>query len=410
MTCCNFQSWMPVFAVLVLVSRSAARAALVPLSNCYSVAPDTHVYDLSNFYGKEFQFVQDTTTYVLRFCKDFQERTNAGYVSFGSYESGPTLSSTPTTSNFIQEYRHGDLKECEDYGTEFNGRDAKVIVTCGNCPGMGRCQESAGCICSVTLEASAKSCVASVVLALSCPEPGPSVVEGFAVGFSPRGKEVVSNGFTQWGYENDEHIDYSFETSQSQVFLYFTAPTEVSKSIGKPSFFVDPSKGLDVKLSGTAAAGTPPTIMTPSILQVDWLCESTDTYLVTIVVPVQGYDPIEFSLLKQCEWKQTKQEVGSSGWATFGWLSCIFIIMTTICCSAGFLYRTRVEKKHGLEALPGIGILSSCLDMCSTDGGDSGYRRADEATTIIGDRPLRDGASTSTRPAPRGLDGNYGAV
>lgn len=35
-----------IFAVLVLVSRSAARAALVPLSNCYSVAPDTHVYDL----------------------------------------------------------------------------------------------------------------------------------------------------------------------------------------------------------------------------------------------------------------------------------------------------------------------------------------------------------------------------
>ncbi|KAG6549606.1 hypothetical protein Mapa_008584 [Marchantia paleacea] len=409
MTCCNLQSWMSVFAVLVLVSRSAARAALVPLSNCYAVAPDTHVYDLSNFYGKEFEFEQDTTTYVLRFCKDFQERSNAGYVSFGSYESGPTLSSTPTTSNFIQEYRHGDLKECEDYGTEFNGRDAKVIVTCGNCPGKGRCKESAGCICSVTLEASAKSCVASVVLALSCPEPGPSVVEGFAVGFSPRGKEVVNNGFTQWGYENDEHIDYSFETSQSQVFLYFTAPTEVSKSIGKPSFSVDPSKGLDVKLSGTAAAGTPPTIMSPSILQVDWLCESADIYLVTITVPVQGYDPIEFSLLKQCEWKQTKQEVGSSGWATFGLLSCILIVMTTMCCSAGFLYRTRVEKKHGLEALPGIGLLASCLDMCSTDGG-SGYRRADEATTIIGDRPLRDGASTSTRSGPRGLDGNYGAV
>ncbi|KAL2652810.1 hypothetical protein R1flu_020938 [Riccia fluitans] len=394
--------------MLILVCPCAVRSALVPLSNCYCVAADTHLYDLSDFYGKQFDYEQGTTTYVLRLCKDFQERSQSGYVSFGKYQLGPVLSSTPATANFIQEYRQGDLNGCEDYGTQFNGRLTKVAVICGSCPGKGQCKDPTGCICSVDLEATTKSCLASVVLAIACPEPGPQVVEGFAVGFSPRGREVVDNGFTQWGYENTEHSDYSFETLQSKIFLYFSAPTLIAKNVGKPTYSAYPSKGLAVKLSGTAALGTAPTVMSPSVLEVDWFCETQNSYVLTISVPVLGYDPVEFSLLKQCARKQTKEQSGSSGWATFGILSCIFIVITTVACCGGILYRTRVERKRGLEALPGIGLLAGCLDMFSTYGGD-GYGRADETTTIIEEHhPLRGGASSSTRAGP--VDGKYGAV
>jgi hypothetical protein len=34
-------------------------------------------------------------------------------------------------------------------------------------------------------------CRASVVVAIPCPKPGPRVISGLTVGFSPRGKEVV---------------------------------------------------------------------------------------------------------------------------------------------------------------------------------------------------------------------------
>ncbi|KAL3684644.1 hypothetical protein R1sor_002666 [Riccia sorocarpa] len=410
MNCSRFHRWVTFLAVFILVSPCAVLSALVPLSNCYTVASDTRFYDLTSLYGKEFNYEQGTTTYALHFCKDFQERSQTGYVSFGTYQPGPALSSTPATANFVQEYRHGDLRGCEDYGTQFNGRETKVAVTCGSCPGKEPCKDPAGCICSVEVEIASKSCVASVVLAIACPEAGPKVVEGFSVGFSPRGREVVNNGFTQWGYENTEHSDYSFETSQSKIFLYFSAPTYVAKNIGKPTYSAYPSKGLAVKLSGTAAVGTAPTIMTPSVLEVDWFCESQNNYVLTISVPVLGYDPVEFSLLKLCARKQAKEQTGSSGWATFGILSCILAVITTVGCCAGILYRTRVERKHGLEALPGVGLLAGCLDMFSTDGGD-GYRRADDTTTIIGEhRPLRDGASSSTRAGPRPLDGKYGAV
>ncbi|CAM6115925.1 unnamed protein product [Calypogeia fissa] len=408
--CCNLQSWFAAAIGFAILCSCVVTAAVAPTTNCYALDVENHLYDLTDLYGHEFEKEIDMKTYTLRFCKDFQERSkDSGYVSFGSYEAETSANSVSKGISFIHDYRHGDLNKCELHGTEFNGRETDVSIICGeSCPNAGACKDPVGCICSVTFDDTEKPCAASVVLVVNCPNPGPRVINGFTVGFSPRGKEVVANGLTQWGYENDQHADYSFDTSQLQVFLYFSAPSQVATELGKPTIATSPSKGLEVQLSGSAASGTAPTTLTPSLLGVQWRCEAARMFVVTVTVPVNGYDPIVFSLLKLCDSMQTNQANASSGWATFGVLSCIFFVMTTMCCCAGFLYGTRVENKHGLEALPGIGVLSSCLDAASSNTGE--YRRAEEGSSIIGDYSLRDGSNATPRGGLRTGDGRYGSV
>ncbi|URE39053.1 hypothetical protein MUK42_15578 [Musa troglodytarum] len=105
---------------------------------------------------------------------------------------------------------------------------------------------------------------------------------------------------------------------------------------------VNPDKGLEVKLTGEQARDTP--------------------YEIEILIPVDGYDRIGFTLTKLCDYKQGRERGATSGWATFGVLSCIFIVSSTLICCGGFIYKTHVQLQHGLDALPGMTILSALLE------------------------------------------------
>ncbi|KAJ0436460.1 hypothetical protein HanHA300_Chr16g0591061 [Helianthus annuus] len=88
---------------------------------------------------------------------------------------------------------------------------------------------------------------------------------------------------------------------------------------------VSPKTGLGVTLSGSAASGSPPTTSSPTLLNIDCRCQTArdDPYEVQLTIPVEGYDPIQFSLTKMCESKQNEAGTSSKGWALFGIFSCM---------------------------------------------------------------------------------------
>ncbi|KAJ0680053.1 hypothetical protein HanPI659440_Chr16g0620021 [Helianthus annuus] len=117
--------------------------------------------------------------------------------------------------------------------------------------------------------------------------------------------------------------DCSFDTDQSRVSLYMTAVASLSQLVQKPT--VSPKTGLGVTLSGSAASGSPPTTSSPTLLNIDCRCQTArdDPYEVQLTIPVEGYDPIQFSLTKMCESKQNEAGTSSKGWALFGIFSCM---------------------------------------------------------------------------------------
>uniref|UniRef100_A0A0E0JGP5 AT4G36440-like protein n=1 Tax=Oryza punctata TaxID=4537 RepID=A0A0E0JGP5_ORYPU len=283
---------------------------------------------------------------VVEFCKDVQRRSQATF-------------------------QNGDLSHCE---TTFEkmGRTAQVNIICGQCPNKA-CQGKQGCICSIFYDE--LICRVIVELAIPCPKSGPRVFKGFSVGFHPRSSELVYNGLTQLGFEQLNH-QFSFQSEQTQVSLYLSAVYSLSGLVGKPSFKVNPAKGLVVTLTGSGTNGAMPTTLSPTILNVIWRCEiaRSSLYEVNILIPVEGYDPVEFTLTIECGHTQEKESNPMRGWATFGIISCIFIVLSSLLCCGGFIYKTNVEHQSGLYALPGMTILSAFLDAV---GGPS-YVRADD--------------------------------
>ncbi|KAH0984728.1 hypothetical protein GBA52_011905 [Prunus armeniaca] len=217
----------------------------------------------------------------------------------------------------------------------------------------------------VDLDASAMSLM-SRVAAIPCEKPGPRVFKGFTVGFHPESWELVYDGMTQLGYEKSHH-EFSFGTEQTHVTLYMTAIASLSTLVQRPIIKILPENGLEVKVSGSGATGSPPTTLSPTMLNVDWRCETArDTpYEVNITIPVEGYEPIQFFLAKLCENRQNQNGDSARGWAIFGVLSCIFTVSSTLFCCGGFIYKTQVERKRGIDALPGMTILSACLETVS---------------------------------------------
>ncbi|EMS55764.1 hypothetical protein TRIUR3_03819 [Triticum urartu] len=125
----------------------------------------------------------------------------------------------------------------------------------------------------------------------------------------------------------------SFPSEQIHVSLYLSAMSSFADLVGKPTFRVNPMKGLDVMLTGSGANGAVPTALSPTVLNVNWIC-----------------------------YTQEKESDSMRGWATFGIISCIFIVFSSLLCCGGFIYRSRVEHQDGLHALPGMTTVSAFLD------------------------------------------------
>ncbi|KAG0567331.1 hypothetical protein M758_7G151200 [Ceratodon purpureus] len=312
--CNRFRANRLLFAVLVLASAYVAASVGTPRSDCYSLDKDGYLYDLTDLKGKAFNYSeQDGSTYIVRLCKDVQVKTSQYTENLGRFT--PAQSSALGSRSFVQEYRYGDLRGCEDAGYDSSGRSTTVSILCDGCPPLkNACEDPDGCVCIVKPEA---KCLTSIILGLNRKNRGPRVVNGFTVGFNPRGREVVDNGITQWGYD-DSYSDYSFT---SRVVLYLSAESSLAGKIGKPEFSVFPEKGLNVRLLGTATNGdAPTTVLSPAVLEIDWQCvkKARMPYLVNVTIPVTEYDPIVFTLGKQCDYEEDVIPCGSSGWATFG--------------------------------------------------------------------------------------------
>ncbi|KAJ6915928.1 hypothetical protein NC652_018559 [Populus alba x Populus x berolinensis] len=434
----NNSNW---YAVVTQVLVGVASVA-VPSSNCYALDNSSRIVDFSSWIGHFFEYEGKETDVVIRFCKDVEARSQTGYVDFGRFNNFNHFVAGSGRVDFVQScnlihvflafilgegvsyvlkilemlvaigkgpmqwkgYYNGDLLNCEQSYDKL-GRTAQVNIICGSCLN-GQCKGELGCICNVTQES---SCRIFVELAIPCEKPGPRVFEGFTVGFHPRSWEIVYNGLTQLGYEKSHH-DFSFTTEQTQVTLYMTAIASLSTLVRKPMIKILPEKGLKVTLSGSGVTGSPPTTLTPTLLNVEWTCqEARDTpYEVNVTIPIEGYEPIQFFLAKSCEHRQDQREDSTRGWAIFGIISCIFIVASTLFCVGAFIYKTRVERLHGIDALPGMTYLSACLETASGVG--YGYSRPEENGSGYASEASWERPSASAQGTKKQSTRNYGSI
>ncbi|XP_038700550.1 uncharacterized protein LOC119997461 isoform X2 [Tripterygium wilfordii] len=393
-------------AIVTVVAMQAigAAAVVVPGTNCYAIDNSSRLVDFSSWIGHAFEYDGKDSDLVVRFCKDVESRSQLGYVDFGRFDKFNYFVTGARPVDFVQGFYNGDLMNCEQ-SYDKRGRTAQVNIICGSCI-SGQCKGELGCICNVTYES---TCRASVELAIPCEKPGPRIFEGFTVGYHPRSWEIVYNGMTQLGYEKPRH-QYSFMTEQTHVVLYMTAITSLSTLVRKPTIKVFPENGLEVKLSGTGATGTPPTTLSPSMLIVDWRCDRAREmpYELNITIPIEGYEPIQFMLTKLCEHTQSEEEDSTKGWAIFGVSSCIFIVLSTLFCCGGFIYKTRVERLHGIDALPGMTILSACLETVSGEG--HSYSRPEDLNSAFASEASWERPPVSARGTWRPSERKYGSV
>ncbi|XP_042379388.1 uncharacterized protein LOC121971929 isoform X1 [Zingiber officinale] len=387
----------------------------VPSSSCYALDNTSRLVDFTEWTGHTFEYDGKDADLVVRFCKDVERCSQAGYIDFGRYETSNYFAAGSAPVDFVQGYYNGDLQNCE-HSFDQMGRISQVDIICGSCLN-GACTGQSGCICSVSYDESL--CRVHAQLAIPCTNRGSRVFEGFTVGFHPRSWEIVSNGMTQLGYEK-LHNEFSFGTEQTHVSLYLTAKFSLSGLVRKPLIKVNPDKGLEVKLTGSAENGRAPTTLSPTVLNIYWRCEvARDTpYEIKIMVPVDGYDPIGFTLTKLCDYRQEREDDSTNGWATFGVLSCMyvsnqyltnccFIVSSMIICCGGFFYKSRVEHQHGLDALPGITVLSALLDKVS---GSRSYRLGDVDSHNFANQTSWERPSASAQGNPRTEETRYGSI
>ncbi|KAK4368083.1 hypothetical protein RND71_011875 [Anisodus tanguticus] len=390
----------------VLLQALAVVSVVAPNTGCYAMDNSSYIHDFSSWIGQPFEYEGKgkDADLVVRFCKDVESRSQAGYVDYGRFDKVNYFHAGSGHVSFVQEYFNGDLMNCEQSYDKM-GRTTKVNIICGNCP-HGQCKGGLGCICNVEYES---TCRAEVELAIPCEKPGLRVFEGFTVGFHPRSWEIVYNGMTQLGYE-ESHKEFSFNTAQTHVALYMTAIASVSGSVQKPLVKVSPLQGLKVRLSGSAATGGSPTTLSPTVLLIDWRCDIArdNPYEVEVTIPIKNYDPIQFTLTKMCLYQQSEGDDAARGWAIFGVLSCIVLVASTLFCCGGFIYKTRVQNQRGLDALPGMTLLSACLETVSGLG--HGYSRPEDVNNPFANQASWERQPATTQATRRTSEVRYGSI
>lgn len=391
------------FLAICLYSPFAS-SVVVPYSNCYALDNNSRLLDFTDWIGHVLTHEGKDGDLVVRFCKDVEFRSQMGYIDFGRFETSKYFVAGSGSIDFIQGFYNGDLTNCEHTFDKL-GRTAQVNIICGSCL-SGGCKGEFGCICNKTYDSS--KCRVIVEIAIPCAKHESRVFEGFTVGFHPRTWEVVYNGLTQIGFEKLHH-EFSFGTDQLQVPLYLTAISSLAGLVGKPSYKVYPDEGLEIGLSGSAASGVAPTTLSPSVLLLNWRCERIhdSPYEIYISIPVEGYDPIEFTLTKFCGYTQEREGDSLRGWATFGVISCVLIVLSVVSCCGGFIYKTRVEHQRGLYALPGMTILSACLEAVSGTGAD---RLGNDSNGNSVSQASWQRVSTTSQGTQRTSERRYGSI
>ncbi|XP_021908297.1 uncharacterized protein LOC110822474 [Carica papaya] len=129
---------------------------------------------------------------------------------------------------------------------------------------------------------------------------------------------------------------------------------------------------------------------------------------VNISIPIKGYEPIQFVLTKMCESKQNQGGDSMKGWALFGVFSCILIVSSVLFCCGGYVYKARVEGLRGLDALPGMSILSACME--TVNGTGQGYSRPEDLNSAVASEASWGRPPVSPQGTWRLRERKYGSV
>lgn len=344
-------------AVLAVFSGLSTTTALLPSSDCYALNKENYLYDFTDKIGKELELEGELSDFVLRFCVDAQNRSSRGYVNYGRFLPDSMFKHDSSDVDFFQEYKYGDLRLCEHNGNNLMGRETEVRIVCGSCPNEASCKDEFGCICNATYNHN--SCKAKVLVAVNCGSRGPRISPGLKIGFQPRGWEVVRNGMTQIGFRKPLH-NFSFETHQKSVSLYMTSIVGLASNVGKPQIQVQPPEGLSVEIVSKVTMTKPSETESMTLLEVDWKCEKSreQPYEVNIRVPMDGYDPVEFFLCKECNNYEIQKEAGISTLKMFGALSLIFLLMVALLGLLGITYKFKLQNKGESN----VSLISESLD------------------------------------------------
>lgn len=249
-------------------------------------------------------------------------------------------------------------------------------------------------------------CAVSAHMALECPEASFRLARGFNVGFFPTGKEILHNGWTQYGYaKNDQDEidqDYSVYADVSSLALYASTDS-TPRATRAVSAEVDDASGLEVTLRGAMASGTNVETSQAASLLVDFTCLRSEEkqYYVYLTIPFSSDsddpddavpDDVHFTLSKLCSTtsqppssqpppstssssKDSDSDGGDDedceGWYGWGIFTFIFVGTLLLFCGVGLWYNIVVEKLVGMDALPGIFFLRDCMD--SLTGSDSSF-------------------------------------
>lgn len=342
----------------LLIPALSTTAASLPSSDCYALNKENHLLDFTDKVGKELELEGQSSDFVLRLCVDAQNRSSHGYVSYGRFLSESMLKPDSNEVDFYQVYKYGDLRHCEHYGNDLMGRETEVSVVCGSCPNKEvSCKDEFGCICNVSYHHS--TCKAKVLVAVDCGSQGPRIYPGLKIGFQPGGSDVVTNGMTQREFRKPSH-DFSFETHQKSVSLYMSSSVAVASGVGKPQIYVQPSQGLSIDVVSKVTVNKHAETESMTLLQVNWQCQKTieQPYEVSIKVPINGYDPVQFFLCKECRSHQVQNEAGISSLKIFGAISLIILLVVSLYGLLALVNKFKLQDK-GESDVP---LITEALD------------------------------------------------
>ncbi|KAI5060240.1 hypothetical protein GOP47_0024660 [Adiantum capillus-veneris] len=313
----------------------------LPLSDCYALDKGNFLYDFTDKLGRALELEEEGSDFVVRFCVDAQNRSNNGYINFGRFSPQSIFKNEKDDVDFIQEYKFGDLVLCEHLGSDLTGRVAEVRIICGTCPNGPACKDDFGCICNVTY--THNLCKAKVLAALDCSNQGSRIFPEFSMGLQQKGSEVVKNGITQKEYRKSFHSS-GFESSQKSVSLYVTSTADFPGNLEKLDIQVQPSQGLVVSVVNRPVLGIISATDSTNLLEVNWKCEkiSEQPYEVNIRIPIEGYDPIDFSLHKHCRDLDTEKGVESSSIKVLEVVPVIILVGVIL---LGITYKCKFEEQ-----------------------------------------------------------------
>ncbi|KAF3638481.1 putative peroxidase 72-like [Capsicum annuum] len=111
----------------VLLQANGAVSVVLPNTGCYALDNNSRIHDFSSWIGQPFEYEGNgkDADLVVRFCKDVESRSQAGYVDYGRFDKVNYFRTGSGHVSFIQEYFNGDLMNCEQSYDKM-GRTAQI--------------------------------------------------------------------------------------------------------------------------------------------------------------------------------------------------------------------------------------------------------------------------------------------